>query len=205
MWRTSNGTRTLKGAEARLFAEALWSLLDAPMEDCEYGIQCFDSLTSGQKASVLSTIGNCLLREDVPAVPLTAVLEGGIATVFQFLRVMVELELDSPETRTDCRELIIAAREQGQEEEIADLSCEDMEEWELEIEGLEDCILWDSDYQDHHLYMDYPPEDSMIRRYVAGISDEYFTGIVDDLRDDGQIERTLSELRTLCRSVCESR
>ena len=125
--------------------------------------------------------------------------------MFQHLRLMVELELDSPEARTDCRELIVAAREQVQEEEIADLSCKDMEKWELEIEGLEDCILWDSDYQDHHLYMDSPPKDSMIRRYIAGIADEYFTGIVDDPRDDEQIERTLCQLRSLCRSVCESR
>ena len=101
MWRTSCGTRTLSGVEAKLFARVLWSLLDEVMPDmlgeCEYGVQCFDGLTPGEKASVLSVIGNCLLREDVPAVPLTAVFEGGIATVFQDLREDVSFELDNPE------------------------------------------------------------------------------------------------------------
>ena len=28
MWRTSSGERTLKGAEAKVFAEALWEFID---------------------------------------------------------------------------------------------------------------------------------------------------------------------------------
>jgi len=69
MWRTECGERILKGAEARVFAEALSGLLDAAimgtLDDYELGVRCFDDLTFGQRISILATIGNGLLREDV--------------------------------------------------------------------------------------------------------------------------------------------
>ena len=59
MWRTSSGERTLHGAEARLFAEALLSLLDEAhtdqLYDYQLGLSCFDNLTYGQKVYVLAT------------------------------------------------------------------------------------------------------------------------------------------------------
>lgn len=86
MWRTKYGERILKDAEARVFAEALSGLLDeaiqVTLDDYELGIRCFDDLTFGQKISVLSSIGNGLLREDGPPVELTAVVEGAMAAVF---------------------------------------------------------------------------------------------------------------------------
>ena len=98
MWRTSCGDRTLKDAEAQLFAEALLNLLDEEndlqFEDCSLGIECFDNLTYGQTISVLHTIANGLLREDVPTVRLTAVVEGAIAAVFEHLRIQVEMEIE---------------------------------------------------------------------------------------------------------------
>jgi hypothetical protein len=42
------------------------------LDDYELGIECFDNLTYGQRISVLATIGNGLLRKDVPVVDLTA-------------------------------------------------------------------------------------------------------------------------------------
>ena len=58
MWRTECGVRILKGAEARVFAEALAGLLDEAiqgmLDDYELGIRCFDVLTFGQKISVLA-------------------------------------------------------------------------------------------------------------------------------------------------------
>ena len=89
MWRTQCGERILKGAEARVFTESLSSLLDNALldqfEDYESGVECFDNLTYGQKISVLVTIGNGLLRKDVASVDLTAVVEGAIRAVFQYL------------------------------------------------------------------------------------------------------------------------
>ncbi len=67
----SSVDRILKGAEARVFVEALLNLLDevilCDFDDYELGIKCFDTLTFGQKISVLTTIGNGLFRKDVKA------------------------------------------------------------------------------------------------------------------------------------------
>jgi hypothetical protein len=45
MWHTSCGNRTLHGAEARLFANALLCLLDEAVadqfEDCDLDLSCF--------------------------------------------------------------------------------------------------------------------------------------------------------------------
>ncbi len=78
MWRTQHGDRILKGAEARVFAEALLNLLDEVTEfdfdDYELGIKCFDTLTFGQKISVLTTIGNGLFRKVLKAYRLYTTL-----------------------------------------------------------------------------------------------------------------------------------
>jgi hypothetical protein len=70
MWRTSCGERTLEGAEARVFAEALLCLLDEAFmnqfEDYPSGVNCFDDLTYGQKVAVLVTVGKGLLCPDTP-------------------------------------------------------------------------------------------------------------------------------------------
>ena len=90
MWWTDGGERVLEGAEGALFAEVLLDLIDGInlSEDDDYylGVHVFDRLTYGQKVSVLSTIGNGLLRKDVPIVELSAVLEGAIAAVFAHLK-----------------------------------------------------------------------------------------------------------------------
>ena len=78
------GDRTLEGAEARLFAEALWNLaLELQLDEGDFstGIYVFDRLTYGQKVSVLSIVSNGLLRPDIPICKLTAVVEGAIAAV----------------------------------------------------------------------------------------------------------------------------
>ena len=59
MWRTQCGERILEGAEARVFAESLSSLLDNAIvdqfEDYESDVVGFDNLTYGQKISVLGS------------------------------------------------------------------------------------------------------------------------------------------------------
>ncbi len=62
MWRTQYGDRILEGAEAKVFAEALSSLLDEAimdtLDDYELSIECFDSLTYGQR--IWGLIGSSL-------------------------------------------------------------------------------------------------------------------------------------------------
>ena len=51
----------------------------------KWGVECFDNLTFGQRIYALAVIGNGLLRKDIPLVRLTAVLEGTIAAIFEYL------------------------------------------------------------------------------------------------------------------------
>ena len=204
MWRTQYGERTLEGAEAKVFAEALLNLLDevtlCDFDDYELGIECFDNLTYGQKISVLATIGNGLFRKDVKPVKLTAVLEAGIAAVFEHLKNKIIIEIDEPELGTDWRELLIAARKEMEGEDIPAPTCDDLDEWYTEVQELANGILWDVDYEDAQLYIDFSPEKSKRLRNWAGIPDNYYLAIADELTDE-EAQAGIKELRKLCNSV----
>ena len=203
MWHTSHGDRALHGAEARLFAETMLSLLDEAQSDHLYDydlVACFDNLTYGQKISVLTVIGNGLLREDVPAVPLVAVMEGGIAAVFQHLRNSVIFEIDEPDMGNPWRKMIVAARKEMEVEEVPEPACKDQEEWDFEIQELSDYVLWDADYECDDLFLDRPPDEARELRDAMRIPDDYFAAIADDLTER-RIEAKLAELRAVCVAV----
>ena len=204
MWRTECGERILKGAEAFVFAETLSTLLDdaifGQFEDCELGVACFDNLTYGQKVSVLATIGNGLFKKDVPPVELTAVVEGAIAAVFQSLKDSIIFEIDEPDFGTYWRELVIAARKEAGVEDIPAPTCADVDEWEFQVDGLSDRILWDADYESGPLFMDHPPEMTQWLKDMARIPDNYYIAIADDLTDE-EAAATIKELKKLCDSI----
>jgi len=206
MWRTECGERILEGAEAIVFAESLSSLLDeaimGTLDDYDLGIECFDNLTFGQRISTLATIGNGLLRKDVPSVELTAVVEGAIAAVFQHLKYQIIYEIDVPEFPSNWRELVIAAREQigGEIDGIPESTCTDTKEWDFEVDQLSDRILWDADYESGHIFMDHPPDMTEWLKDMADIPDDYFLAIADDLTDT-EAKAQIKELRNLCDSI----
>jgi len=206
MWRTQYGDRTLVSAEAVLFAEALSSLLDegfsGTLDDYEIGIECFDNLTFGQRVSILSIIGNGLLRKDVPVVRLTAILDGAVAAVFNHIENGIAYDIDEPESMSNWRELVIAARQEigGEIERIPEPTCIDMDKWSLEVGILSEAILFDADYEDSKLYMDFPPEKSKELRDWMDIPDDYFISIADDLTED-EAKVKILELRKLCDSI----
>jgi hypothetical protein len=206
MWRTNHNDRILEGAEAKVFAEALLNLLDEfDLCDFEYelGIKCFDTLTNGQKIYVLATIGNGLFRKDVEPVELTAVMESGIGAVFKHLYNNITIEIDMPELKSDWRKLLVAARKEMEAEDIPDATCEDFDEWDIEVEELANAILWDRDYEDGDIYMDHPPEKTEWLKYMARIPDNYYTSIADDLTDE-EVQVKIKELGKLCNSVIKS-
>ena len=206
MWRTDHSDRILEGAEAKVFAEALSSLLDEfDFCDFEYelGIKCFDNLTVGQKIYVLTTIGNGLFRKDVEPVALTAVLESGIGAVFKHLYNNITIEIDMPELKSDWRKLLVTARKEMEAEEIPEPTCEDYDEWDIEVDELANAILWDRDYEDGDIYMDHPPEKTEWLKYMARIPDNYYTAIADDLTDE-EAQVKIKELRKLCNSVIKA-
>lgn len=212
MWRTQYGDRALQGAEAVVFAEAMLSLLDeavmGALDDYEFGIECFDNLTFGQRIATLSIIGNGLLRKDTPTVRLTAVLEGAIAAVFEHIKNQIAFEIDTPEFGTSWREMVIAARKQTtcddrKRVDIPEPTCEDFDEWDLQMQELSDGILWDRDYQDAQLYIDFPPEKSEELRELMGIPKGYFLAIADDLTDK-EAQARIRQLKKLCNSVIKA-
>ncbi len=201
MWNTSIGKRTLKNAEAALFAEALHTLVDDSsvwdFEDYFMGVQAFDSLTSGQKVSALWTIAKGLLKEDVEPIRHTAALEGTIAAVFKQIEDKVTVELEDAESRCNWRKLVIAARKASQAEDVISLECNDFDAWQFEIEQIEDNILWDNDFDTCNLYMDLPPEEAKAMKELIGISDAYTLTIPNDLNQE-HMEKTIAEIRKLC-------
>jgi hypothetical protein len=207
MWRTQCGERTLESAEARVFTEALSTLLDYAItdrfEDYESGVACFENLTYGQKIAVLATIGNGLLREDIRPVELTAVVESAIAAVFQQMKDSIIFEIDTPEFGASWRELVVAARKKLEGDDVPAPSCTDIEEWDLEVQVLTDRILWDRDYEDDRTYADHPPEMTQWLKYMARIPNNYYTAIADDLTDE-EAAATIKELKKLCDSIMEA-
>jgi len=64
-------------------------------------------------------------------------------------------------------------------------------------------VLWDGDYQDTQLYIDFSPEKSKELRGLMGIPKDYFMTIADDLTDD-EAQVKIWELRKLWDSVITS-
>ena len=205
MWHTNCGDRTLEGAEARLFAEALWdfvSELQVDEGDYDVGLEVFDRLTYGQKASLLSIIGTGLLKPDIPMRKLTAAVESAIAAVFDHLKMVVIIEIDEPEIPSQWRKMILAARREVGAEELPKEDCKDEQEWFIEIEELSYLILWDADYEDEDLYIDKPPEEAQALKDFMRMRDDYFLEIPEDLKPE-EVETRLTDFKNLFRSICK--
>lgn len=204
MWHTSAGDRTLQGAEARLFADALWDFVEEiELDEGEYevGLDVFDRLTYGQKASLLSTVGNGLLKPEVPIHDLTSAVECTVAAVFQFLKTEVIVEIDESLSETTWRKSILAARREVDAEDLPAEDCKGVEDWFLEIEELEDMILWDNDYLSETEFVDDSPEDSNYLNEKVGVNESYFNDIAEDPRPN-EIKKIVTEIKNLCRSIC---
>lgn len=205
MWHTNNGDRTLEGAEARVFAHALWDFvqeLENNKGDYDVALPVFDRLTYGQKASLLSIVGRGLLKPESHIRELTAVVECAVAAVFEFLKMEVIIEIDDPDSETSWRKVILAARRQAGAEDLPDADCIDVQEWFFEIEAMAEMILWDNDYLSESDFVDDSPEDSDRLKELIGITDDYFLEIADDPKPS-EIDTILSELKALCRSICD--
>ncbi len=207
MWNTSTGKRTLKGAEATLFAEGLLTLIDDSsvwdFEDYPMGIKAYDDLAPGQQVSALWTISHGLLKHDVKPIKHTAALEGAIATVYRQIEDRLEVELDNTDSGCEWRKLVIAARQASGAEEILPSDSSDFGAWKFEIEKMEDDILWDNDFDTSNLFMDLPPEQSEKLREQMGIPKYYAMTIPDDLTPT-QMEATIAKIRELPSHVLAS-
>jgi hypothetical protein len=82
-------------------------------------------------------------------------------------------------------------------EEIPEPTCADPDEWDIEIQEVSDCILWDADYESDDLFMDRAPEEARELRREMRIEDDYFVAVAEDLTDQQAGDRVV-ELRRVC-------
>ncbi len=118
--------------------------------------------------------------------------------MFEHLRHCIEIEIDEPELGSNWRELVVAARKEAEGEEIPAPDCEDVGEWDIEVQEISDGILWDADYDDEHLYADRYPEEAKELRRMTCISEDYFQYIPEDIKDE-EIQSRIRKIRKVCR------
>lgn len=101
-----------------------------------------------------------MLRKDVPHVRLTVIFDGAIAAVFKHIDNEIAYDIDEPESLSNWKELLIAARQEigGEIKQIPEPNCTNMGKWNLEVGILSEAMLFDTDYADSKLYMDFHPD-----------------------------------------------
>ncbi len=214
MYRTSQGERTLRGAERRLFTESLGMIVDyLSGGDYEAGITLFDDQQRNQKIAVLLGVSKALLRDNVSAPPLTAISEAAVAVVYQHLEERIveeiseggradlstatdvfgeELEYEGPSWRTlvlnACRETVAVER-LPQPDDLRE------DEWSFLIDCLRDRVLWDNDWEMVE-QQDLDPEQQRRVKEEMGIDEDYFVWVPPDPQDE-LAGRMLTELQYL--------
>ena len=104
MWDTSQGVRTLRGAEAYLVKELVHYLHDQILvgididEPHHTGVVVFDSLQPTQQLVMLLLVAQGLLDQDVAPQKLTAPCEGTIYVIFLELMTLIEAEIGFEKT-----------------------------------------------------------------------------------------------------------
>jgi hypothetical protein len=136
MWHTSRGDRTLSGAEAKLVAQAVDTMVDALLmhvdDDletdghgvCQSGIAVFDALSPSQRIALLYDVTRHLLTATEATLSLSATSEAAVAAIFIEIRDQVAIEIDlfpdglldeslsDPQTRSTWRRRVLAAAAQ---------------------------------------------------------------------------------------------
>jgi len=214
MYNTPLGIRVLQGAERTLFIESLGMVVDnMRVCDHEFGIAVFDDLGRNQKIAILHLVARSLLSGDQPPPRLTAVLEGAVAGVYLHAREMLSMELEERDEDTSeepewvneyfgevasrqlptWRERVHAAcRELKVGGDLPSPDNRDCDEWDLPLTSLEDCVLWDTDWEMQEA-LDANPDATRRAKEELGIDEDYFVAIPPDPTDE-EAERLLVEL-----------
>lgn len=204
-WNTQAGKRVLKGAEATLYRamvdELHTKLVELQRED--FALSAFEEMTLNSKLAMLLHVTESLLCETDECPALTAVNEATVATIFEVafesIDVEIDLEDDSEMDRYYWRRFIHAAFDEVMtdqtDDEVVDVQSDDRSEWQLRLECLSDGILWDADYADGDLFLDFTGDQSASAEEFAN---GYFTAIAPDPLDS-EMESIRERLRSLCR------
>ncbi len=105
MWGTSQGDRTLTGAEAALVRKSVGHLRDMITagldldESYRSEVDVFDRLQPTQQLSILHEVAHGLLDPQTPILELTAVREGTVHAIYREMFSLVEFEIDLAQHR----------------------------------------------------------------------------------------------------------
>lgn len=190
MWHTPEGNRILTPAERLLFKSALWDMhmhLELEADGCEqwkYGVSIFDDLPWQQRLALLHEVIRALFLKSVKAPMQTAVTEAAIASIYAAIKLEVLFELETEYERGDdacsIRRLIRVA---SFHLDTPCVRCDDLSEWEFEVDCLQDQVLWDVDWEMADDILDDPPELSDRIHAELTIDRDYFITLPPDPRD----------------------
>ena len=188
MYHTPGGDRILHGAERRFYTQSLAMIVDLLVEcDMEFGVIPFDELQRNQKLLVLYKSARGLLHPDEPVPKLNAFIESAVAAVYEHAKDQVYQEIDNPDFSAEptfWRRLVLdAVRDQASPGEPPHETDCDKDTWTILVECLAGFVLWDNDYELQES-LDLPPEKSQRFHELLGMSDEYYTDVPPDPRDD---------------------
>ena len=221
MWETSQGIRTLGGAEAYLIRELVHYLHDQILVGIEIGephfseVSVFDSLQPTQQLAMLHTVAEGLLDSAAPPPKLTAICEGTIYAIFRELETLIEAEVSFEQHHTRpnhrlralARDAWISGCQQSSEDAvlgnaeltgqaIPELDCTDMDQWADFVELIADHILWDRDFEFEKLVCDASPDQAELIKQQLGINDDYYSTVASDIREI-DVERISAQIRLL--------
>jgi hypothetical protein len=202
MWHTAEGNRILAGDEAKLFKNALASLLDHLRDNQEEGwptgVAMFDELAYPQKVAMLCEVGSALLMAGVPMPELNALNEAAVAAVYEHLRDQIDFEIDL-HTGYDVRGLIISFLRKEFEEEKIPLprkACKKGDEWDFMVECCSGKVLWDRDFETADLFLDDSPDRAGALKEFLRIDENYYVAVPPD-PTPRQLETCLERLKLL--------
>jgi hypothetical protein len=214
MWQTPEGTRILRDLEAALARRGLETACDLielgieADDPWKFGIAQFDSLTPGQQLALLADVARALLYTRVRPPIKTATNEAGVYAIFRSLETAVQFEIDGVQCHDkSTRQLIceflatkgsINGKEAFNEDDDAEVDptpeCDDISEWEFQIDCIADRILWDRDWESDDLMVDTSPEKAQLLKMHMGIDEHYYTSIAPDPKDLNEVRQTLRRL-----------
>jgi hypothetical protein len=197
MWMTTEGVRTLCGAEATLLRHALAFAADIVEQKADsvaahwyFDVPPFDELEWRQQLVLLSDVGAALLDDDDPPPTRSAVVEATAAVLYRAILQAIEIEIDSemlfaaeegfPDDLPSWRELVLDACREAEVEDLPPADSTDLGEWELLVEILSTDVLWDEDWQAAELFLDVDPQRGNMVKDMMGIEADYFVAIPPD-------------------------
>jgi hypothetical protein len=205
MYDTSSGLRVLQRAERQLFVAALGTLVDMLASDeFDTGVQVIGDLTRNQQIATYHAMARALLDPKEMPPPLTAILEGAVASVYQQIQNMIAWELDDADDddedsgggglneRPTWRETAATAGRELGIEDPPDPDDMDLDHWNLLVECLSDHVLWDKDWEMLD-QLDADPDAAERAKDELGIDPDYFVAVPAD-PSDAQVEQLLADL-----------